>query len=372
VTEVQMPMLGLTMSEGVIHHWLKAEGEPVRKGEPLLEIETDKTTMEVEAPAGGVLLKILVESEQIVPVGKVVGIIGDPAQPAERPTPRRGAAISPRARALAGKHGIDWRQVDGTGADGLITESDIQVRIAATSVPGTSAATFEVKPLTFTRQIIAERLSKSLRECVHIYLTVAVNMTEARRARGSHYSYNDFFIKSLAVSLAEFPVMNSSLIEGRLQLHPPVDIGIAVAADDGTLVVPVLRGVESKTLDQIATERRALVARARARQITPEEMSGGTFTLTNLGTYGVEQFTAIINPPQIGILAVGAISDELRYVNQEVTPVPVVRLTLGVDHRVVDGAQAAQFLGLIRGLLENAARLLRSSFDSGPQVLPQS
>jgi pyruvate dehydrogenase E2 component (dihydrolipoamide acetyltransferase) len=314
--------------------------------------------MEVEAPASGVLLKILIAPDQVVPVGDVVGLIGDPSRTADEPVAgRRRISISPRARALAGQHGVDWRQIEGTGADGQITEPDVRARIARTKTTAKVEELPAGKPLPFTRQIIAERLSQSVRELVHIYLTVAVNMTEARRVHSAGFSYNDLLLKSLAVSLTEFPVLNSSLTEGRLQMHSSVNIGIAVAVDDAALVVPVVRAVERKTLDQIAAERRALVARALARQLTPDEMAGGTFTLSNLGMYGVEQFTAIINPPQAGILCVGAIADELRTVNGVVAPVPVVRLTLGVDHRVVDGALAAKFLCRIKGLLEQAAQL---------------
>lgn len=358
MTKVQMPMLGLTMSEGVIHHWFKAEGEPVRKGEPLLEIETDKAIMEVEAPAGGVLLKIVIAADQVVPVGDIVGIIGDPAQTTDEPTaPRKRISISPRARGLAEQHGVDWRQAEGTGADGQITEPDIRARVAQANTQPKTVEPPAGKPLPFTRQIIAERLSQSLRERVHIYLTVSVNMTEALRLHSAGFSYNDLFLKSLALSLSEFPMLNSSLAGEGLQLHSSVDIGIAVAVDNAALVVPVVRAVEHKTLSQIAAERRALVAKALARQLTPGEMAGGTFTLSNLGMYGVEQFTAIINPPQTGILGVGAVTDEPRVVNGRVAAVPVVRLTLGVDHRVVDGALAAKFLSRIKELLEQADRL---------------
>lgn len=358
--KVQMPMLGLTMSEGTIRKWFKVEGEPIAKGEPLFEIETDKATLEVEAPTSGVLLKILAATDQTVPVGDTVAHIGDPAEQTESApsAPPRGATISPRARRLAEQSGINWRQIAGTGGDGQITEADVQARVAG-------LATVEQppsgKPLARTRQIIAERLRQSHLERVHIYLTVAVNMTVAARLRAGGISYNDMFLKSLAIALTEFPVLNSSLIDERLQLHKPVDIGIAVAVDDAELVVPVLRGVEGKTLDQIAVERRALVAKALARRLTPDEMSGGTFSLSNLGMYGVEQFTAIINPPQSGILAVGAIADEPGVVNGAIVAVPTVRLTLGVDHRVVDGALAAKFVGRLKDLLEQAGQLKDAS-----------
>lgn len=352
--KVQMPMLGLTMSTGAILHWLREEGEPVQKGEPLLEIETDKATLEVEAPASGVLLKILAAPGQVVPVGDVVGLVGDPTEriangPAAPPRP---VSISPRARRLAEQHNIEWRQIEGTGADGQITEEDIRARMAHPAVVEALR-----KPLSQTRQTIAERLGQSQRERVHIYLTVSVDMTDARRLHAGGLSYDDLFLKALAVALTEFPVLNSSLIERQYQFHESVDIGIAVAVDDETLVVPVLRSVQRKALDQIATERRTLVAKARARQLTPNEVTGGTFTLSNLGMYGVEQFTAIINPPQTGILAVGAIKDEPRVVKDAVVPVAVVRLTLGVDHRLVDGALAAKFLSRLKGLLEQAGQL---------------
>lgn len=352
--KVQMPMLGLTMSEGVIRCWSKREGESVQQGEPLFEIETDKATLEVEAPASGVLLKILAALDQAVPVGSVVGLIGDPAEQMtdELPAPPRASSISPRARALAEQHQIDWRQIQGTGASAQVTEHDIRARIAEAA-----AAEPARKPLSRTRQTIAERLSQSQRECVHIYLTVSVNMTEACRLHTAGYSYDDLLLKALAICLADFPVLNSTFTDGELQPHGSANIGMAVAVDDETLLVPVLREVERKALDQIAAERQTLVQRARARRLAPDDMSGGTFTLSNLGMYGVEQFTAIIDPPQTGILAVGAIADEPRVVSDTIVVVPAVRLTLGVDHRVVDGALAAKFLNRLKGLLEQAGHL---------------
>jgi pyruvate dehydrogenase E2 component (dihydrolipoamide acetyltransferase) len=347
-------MLGLTMSEGTILHWLRKEGEAVRQGEPLLEVETDKVTLEVEAPASGVLLKILALPGQAVPVGEVVGFVGEPSERmADEPAaPPPRASISPRARRLAEQHGIDWRQIGGSGAAGQVTEEDIRARLAQPA-----AADALRKPLSRTRQIIAERLSRSQRERVHIYLTISADMTGARRLHAAGFPYDALFLKALAIALTEFPVLNSTLVEVQVQPHASVDIGFALAVDDETLVAPVVRSVERKALDQIAAERRALVAKARARQLTPDEMTGGTFTLSNLGMYGVEQFTAIINPPQTGILAVGAIMDEVRVVNDAVVSVPVVRLTLGVDHRLVDGALAAKFLSRLKGLLEQAGQL---------------
>lgn len=367
--KVQMPMLGLTMSEGTVLRWLRKEGDTVQQGQPLLEVETDKVSLEVEAPASGVLLKILALPGQTVPVGEVLGLVGDLAERiADEPAaPPPRVSISPRARRLAEQHGLDWRQIAGGGAEGQVTEEDIRARLAQPVAAGVLR-----KPLSRARQIIAERLGQSQRERVHIYLTISVNMTDARRLHAAGLPYDALFLKALATALTEFPVLNSSLVEQQLQFHSSVDIGVAVALDDETLVVPVLRGVESKALDQIAAERRALIVKARARQLAPDEMSGGTFTLSNLGMYGVEQFTAIINPPQSGILAVGAISDEVRLENDAVVSLPVVRITLGVDHRLVDGALAAKFLSRVKGLIEHAGRLQTPDFRDDSSTLSSS
>jgi pyruvate dehydrogenase E2 component (dihydrolipoamide acetyltransferase) len=340
VTEIKLPMLGLTMEEGFIRQWLKRAGEPVRKGEPIFEMESDKALMEVEAAEDGVLLKILVEPEQMVPVGTVVGLLGAPGESSE---PRGRKSISPRARRLAEEHGVEWSEIAGTGPEGIITEQDVNARISA-------------KPaLPAVRQVIAERLGQSQRERVHIYLTASIDMQEARRLRGGWQpalSYSDLIIKAAATCLSEFPLVNSSLCGSDLLLHANVNIGFAVAVDDETLLVPVLRDADRKPLAEIAAERRLLVDRARARQLRPEEMSGSTFTISNLGAFGVEQFTAIINPPESAILAVGAIGDEPRVVDGVIAVRPVMRVTLGVDHRVIDGALAARFLARLRALLE--------------------
>jgi len=398
--KITMPMLGLTMTEGTIRKWWKREGDPVEKGAPLFEVETDKALVDVEAPEDGWLLRVLVRAEQAVLVGTIVGVIGaekedvrtilgDSVAPpaheasasvtpvAETPKAARASGtklISPRARRLAEERHIDWKDLQGTGPEGLITEKDVHFSIANSraSSPPAGARADTVHALSNTRQIIAERLTQSLRERAHIYLTIPVEMgavlnscqnpstDSGAPADSSSLSVNDLVIKAAAICLTEYPWVNSTLVDKEIHLHASANIGFAVTAEDGTLVVPVLRGVEALSLAEIAKARRTLVEKATQRRITPEEMVGGTFTISNLGMYGVEQFTAIINPPETGILALGAISEEPRVINGGLFVRPMMRVTLGVDHRVVDGAQAAQFLRRFKTLLEQP-RLLTTS-----------
>jgi pyruvate dehydrogenase E2 component (dihydrolipoamide acetyltransferase) len=395
-----MPMLGLTMTEGTIRKWWKQEGDPVEKGAPLFEVETDKALVDVEAPEDGWLLRVLVSAEQVVPVGTIVGVIGADredvtailAQAVTAPPSKAGAdlcahvdapkpagpsgpkLISPRARKLAEEHNIDWKGLEGTGPDGQVTEKDVQLRIArpSTEPPRTGAAAGVVQPLSKTRQIIAERLTQSLHERAHIYLTIPVEMgavldycqkpsTDFGAPPGSSpLSVSDLVVKAVAVCLSEYPWVNSTLVEKEVHLHSSVNIGFAVSAEDGTLVVPVLHGVERLSLAEIANTRRQLVQKATKRRLTPDEMLGSTFTISNLGMYGVEQFTAIINPPETGILAVGAITEEPRVIQGCLFVRPTMRVTLGVDHRVVDGAQAAQFVHRFKTLLEQPQLLTAS------------
>jgi pyruvate dehydrogenase E2 component (dihydrolipoamide acetyltransferase) len=366
---------------------MKQEGDFVRKGEALFEVETDKALAEVEAPEDGILLKVLTKERSTAPVGATVAILGaageEAAAPvAERPQtsvrdqqqdlsvtskPSRSAAakyISPRARRLAEEHNVDWGSLEGSGTEGQITEKDIQLRIAKTRKDA-------VRPLPRIRQIIAERLTRSQQERAHIYLTTTIDMTEVASVRtrlmehtpaqgvGSEITYNDVFLMTLGICLTEYPWMNSSLTSEGVQLHASANVGIAVALEDDGLVVPVIRDVQRLTLKHIADVRQALVKRARERRLLPDEMTGGTFTLSNLGMYGVEHFTAIINPPETGILAVGAITEEPRVLQGRILIRSVMRVTLGVDHRVVDGALAGQFLQRFKALLEKPSELLK-------------
>jgi pyruvate dehydrogenase E2 component (dihydrolipoamide acetyltransferase) len=394
-----MPMLGLTMTEGVIRRWWKREGEPVQKGVPLFEVETDKALVDVESPDDGLLLRVLVGTEQVVPVGTIVGVIGvekeditailaeavtaspteagtdlPPGVDAPKPaSPSHPKLISPRARKLAEEHNIEWRSLEGTGPDGQVTEKDVQLRITELSTkPCRPSAPDVVQPLSKTRQIIAERLTRSLHERAHIYLTIPVEMHAAldfcsqspadsgTPLESASLSVNDLIVKAVAICLREYPWVNSTLVEKEVRLHSSVNIGFAVSAQDGTLMVPVLRGVEGMSLAEIANTRQLLVQKAAQRRITPDEMLGSTFTVSNLGMYGVEQFTSIINPPETGVLAVGAITEEPRIIQGGLFVRPMMRVTLGVDHRVVDGAQAAQFLRRFKTLLEQPQSLTAS------------
>jgi len=383
-----MPVLGLTMTEGSITRWMKQEGDFVRKGEALFEVETDKALAEVEAPEDGMLLKILTKERSTAQVGATVAILGAAGEEgaaivAERPqtsvhdqqqdlstaskSSRSAAAkrISPRARRLAEEHNVDWGCLEGSGAEGQITEGDIQLRVAETKKADA------VLPLPRIRQIIAERLTQSQQERAHIYLTTTIDMTEVTSLRtrlmehtptqgvGSEITYNDVFLMTLGICLMEYPWMNSSLTSEGVRLHASANVGIAVVLEDDGLVVPVIRDVQRLTLKHIADVRQALVKRARERRLLPDEMTGGTFTLSNLGMYGVEHFTAIINPPETGILAVGAITDEPRVLQGRIRIRSVMRVTLGVDHRVVDGALAGRFLQRFQALLEKPSQLIK-------------
>jgi len=387
-TKVEMPLLSQTMSEGTVSRWIRQEGEELQKGEPLLEVETDKALVEVPAPEDGVLLKILAEVNQSVPVGGLLGVLGAEGEdfssllrkgPTPPPMESRTEAsapvvdqvsartpakmISPRARRLAEEHHIDWRNLRSSGADGQITEKDIQAVIGGTK-KGTTA-----QPLSRARQMIAEGLTKSLRERVHIHLTTTIDMAEAIAFRNAllqeaaarkaecEIAFNDILVKALGICLAEFPWVNSSWADEGVICHPFVHVGLAVATDDHALLVPVIRDVQRLNLRGIAEVRLTLVKKARGKRLLPDEMTGGTFTLSNLGMYGVEQFTAIINPPETGILAVGAITEEPRVFQGSILARPVMRVTLGVDHRIVDGALGAQFLRRFKDLLEHPNHL---------------
>lgn len=398
--KIIMPMLGLTMSEGVIRKWWKQEGDIVQKGTPLFELETDKALVDVEAPQDGLLLRVLVKADQAVPVGSIVGVIGADqediaeilAEAVPAPSTKAGSGvlgvadapkaagppspklISPRARKLAEDRNIDWKGLRGTGPDGQVTEKDVQLCIATSSSPSPRNGTKPdiVQPLSKTRRIIVERLTQSLHERAHIYLTMPVEMHAAldfcqKPAAGSGtppasspFSINDLIVKAVAICLTEYPWVNSSLVGKEVQLHSSVNIGFAVSAEDGTLVVPVLHELEGLSLVDVVKMRRALVDKATSRRLTTEEMQGGTFTISNLGMYGVEQFTAIINPPETGIMAIGAVTEEPRVIKGGLFIRPVMRVTLGVDHRVVDGALAAQFLHRFKTLLEQPQLLTTS------------
>ena len=391
--EVKLPRLGQGMESGTIVKWLKSEGDEVSKGEPLYELDTDKVTQEVEAEAAGVLLKIAV-AEGEVPVGTTIAFIGEagesvpdvsgngkvsapakqeepepktelPAepQPPAAPEPRReGERIkaSPLARRIARERGIDLASITGTGPEGRIIAEDIDRAAAAPARQAVPVPAGEVEsiPLTSIRRTIARRLTEAWTVPV-FQLQVSADMERADAVvAGARELYpdvkvsvTDLLTKVCASALARHPEVNVSFTDVALLRHPNANVGIAVAAPQG-LVVPVVKGAERLSLPEIARVRADLVDRARNQKLKAEDMDGGTFTISNLGMFGVEAFTAVLNPPQAAILAVGATEERPVARDGEVVVRPTMTMTLTVDHRAVDGAPAADFLRTVKAMLE--------------------
>ena len=394
-TEVILPRLGQGMESGTIVRWLKAEGDPVEKGEPLFELDTDKVTQEVEAETSGVLLRIAV-AEGEVPVGRTVAFIGaageivaeasapaeaakpvaeapvaEPARVAAAPEPvtefRSAIAngrvkASPLARRIARERGVDLRQLQGTGPEGRIVAEDVEragvapASVAATPVP---AGAVERRPLSNVRKTIARRLTQAWTVPAFM-LTVSIDMTRANEVVAGQRERNpdmritvtDLLTKVCAQALMRHREMNVQFAEDELLVFGSADVGIAVAAPSG-LVVPVVRGAERLTLAEIAAVRGDLVARARDGKLRADDLDGGTFTISNLGMYGVDQFVAVLNPPQASILAVGATRDSVVPEDGELYVRPLMSVTLTCDHRAVDGATGAEFLRTVKAFLED-------------------
>ncbi len=406
-TEIVMPKLGLTMESGAISAWLVEEGQEVQKGQALLEIATDKVTMEVEAQADGILRKILVPPGEEVPVSTTIGVIAAadedigsysaaaPSDPppaaassstptapapaaASSPTPtappapsadsegRRPHKTSPKARKIAAEHGLDLSGISGSGPAGRIVSADVLALVervqpapAAAPVP---AAEGRVE-LSRAEQVAGERLTASYQQIPHIHLSMDVSAVWLQQFRtgyeleGKKISFNDLIVKATARTLSEFPRVNSLEEGGHFRYASEINVGIAVAAEQG-LVVPVLRAAAEKTIEEIALEGTRLIDAARRGQLRPDDMLGGTFTISNLGMFGVSRFTAIINPPQVAILAVGAIENRVVASGADAFAVrPQLTLTLAADHRVVDGALAARFLARLKEVLETPGLL---------------
>ena len=473
--DIYMPQLGLTMTEGKVVRWLKAAGEPVRKGEPVLEIETDKVSVEVEAPADGVLGPILVEAGASVPIGGMLSHVLGVGEQGRRgagaqgrvspaglsapsvilseaknlsrgrvmasPRAKRMAATlgvdlaqveasgpggriveadvrwnaesakrktqdtspisagveasagdhlkaplqeeapvraSPLARRLAQELGVDLALVEGTGPGGRIVEEDVRRRAESASRPPASAPFTPqirnlqsptknvVEPLSGVRRVVAERMAHSFATAPHFYLSAEVEATALSHMRegllakvetvtGARLTITDILLKVCAQALAEFPEVNVAWAEdapgGGIVRHAEVNVGLAVSLDAG-LVVPVLRFAAGLTLGEIARRRSDLVERARAGKLTLADLEGGTFTLSNLGVYGVDQFQAILNPPQAAILAIGRIKDRPVALDGAVVVRPTMHVTLSVDHRLLDGTQAARFLERVAQLIQ--------------------
>ena len=400
-TEVKLPRLGQGMESGTIVRWLKSEGDAVAKREPLYELDTDKVTQEVEAEADGILLKIVV-AEGEVDVGTTVGVIGkegeeftvaavtapapaeapaatpapaDLAEPAHAPAASAAEAdgrvkASPLARRIARERGIDLAGVSGTGPDGRVIAEDVENAPAGgPSIVASFAAPsgeVEIVELTTTRKTIARRLTDAWTAPV-FQLGVSVDMTEAlalrerlvtRLAEGaSKPTVNDILTKLAAVALTRHRAVNAVFTGDTIQRFPNAHVAIAVAAPNG-LIVPVIRDADRRTIQEIAEARTDLVGRARSGKLTLADLEGGTFTISNLGMFGVEQFVAVLNPPQVAILAVGAVKDTAVVVDGAIDIAPMLQLTLTCDHRAIDGAEGADFLRTLVALVEQPALAL--------------
>jgi pyruvate dehydrogenase E2 component (dihydrolipoamide acetyltransferase) len=414
-TDVKLPRLGQGMESGVIVRWLKSEGDTVSKGEPLYELDTDKVTQEVESELDGVLTKIVVSGGD-VDVGATVAVIESdgaaeapapaPAEaPSETPsedsqavapvdtpppTPEPVSAVppsaadgrsaaptrikaSPLARRMARERGVDLASLQGTGPEGRILADDVERAAsggaAAPAAPATAAlpaGEIEVVPLTSIRKTIARRLTEAWSAPV-FQLGVSADMTEVIALReqlverlvegDAKPTVNDVLVKLVGAALMRHRPVNATFTGEEIQRHPNAHVGIAVAAPQG-LVVPVIRDADRRTVQEIARARADLVGRARDNKLTLQDMEGGTFTISNLGMFGVEQFTAVLNPPQVAILAVGAVKDEAVVTDGELEISPILRLMLTCDHRAIDGADGAQFLQTLVALIEQPALAL--------------
>jgi pyruvate dehydrogenase E2 component (dihydrolipoamide acetyltransferase) len=416
---VLMPRLSDTMTEGVIASWQKKIGDTVKKGEVLADIETDKATMELESYKDGVLLYQGAQPGEKIQVNDLLCIIGKPgldieaivaavkggahAAPAAAPTttatapapaasaaPASAAAAqvvvnegrifaSPLAKKIASEKGIDLRYVKGSGDNGRITKSDIDqyqpLAAPAASAPAAKTASavvsapagvesFEEVPVSQMRKTIARRLSESLFTAPHFYLTMTIDMDAAVAARTKinevapvKISFNDMVLKATALALKQHPKVNSSWLGDKIRYNHHVNIGVAVAVEDG-LLVPVVRFADTKSLSQIGVEVKEYAQKAKDKKLQPSDWEGSTFTISNLGMFGIDQFTAIINPPDSCILAVGGISQVPVVKKGQVVPGNIMKVTLSCDHRSVDGATGAAFLQTLKSLLEEPLRML--------------
>ena len=392
-TNVIMPALGVAQQTGTLLKWLKAEGQSVSKGEPLMEIETDKATVEIEAPASGVLAHVIAQAGDEVPVGQRIALIlapgespeteaksseptptpnkakifAPPAAPKTTPsaasmTPNRGRVLaSPAAKRIAQEKGVNLASLQGSGPEGSVLADDV-LRASTTELPHRPATPEAEKiiPLTPMRRIVGERMTQSKLSAPHFYISMDIDMSAVGALRGEWKSrgdemvpsINDFILRACARALKDFPLINSTYTEQGIKLSSEINIGTAVALDEG-LVVPVIRNTDRLSLTELATQSRQLADKAQNKKLFPLDYEGGTFTVSNLGMLGVDNFTAIINPPQAAILAVGRVAPRVIVEEGMFAIKSMMTATLSADHRIVDGAMAARFLQNVKKLLEN-------------------
>jgi len=404
ITKVVMEALSPTMEEGRIAQWLKREGDAVKTGDVLAEVETDKAIMELPARGEGTLRKVLVGTGETTAVGNLVAVIADadedisavisgqggpdgqggqggqgepkaaappaPATPATPATPVVSGAesgrikASPLARRMAKEQGVDLRAITGSGPGGRIIKRDVAAAPAVSAAPAGAGGGWTDVPLTQLRKTIARRLTQSLAPIPHFFLTAEIDMEQALDAREAlnalgegKISVNDIVLKALAMALLQHRECNAWWQDDRIRYFDEVHVAMAVAVDEG-LITPVIRHADRKSLRAIATESRALAERARARKLAPEEYTGGTFSLSNLGMFGIDEFTAVINPPEAGILAVGAVTPKPVVVDGQVVVRRRMRVTMSCDHRVIDGAMGARLLQTFTRMLEQPLALV--------------
>ena len=405
-----MEALSPTMEEGRLVKWTKREGDAVKTGDTLAEVETDKAVMELVARADGQLIKVMVSEGSTVPVGNVVAYIGKPgenvdggepapaaqqgAQSAVRSAPEpttappaaavAGVKASPLAKRIAKESGVDLKLVAGSGPGGRVVKRDLEAAarsapaaapapaalpaapVVPRTAPGALRTPFEDVPLTQIRKTIAKRLATSLGPIPHFFLTTEVDMERAAESRDAlnrqlgdqgKVSFNDLVIKAVALALTKHRACNAWFQEDHIRYWNEVHLGMAVAVDDG-LITPVIRDADRKTLAEIGAEARDLAQKARNRRLRPEEYTGSTFSVSNLGMFDIDQFTAVINPPEAGIIAVGSIVPKPVAEGEQVVVRRRLRLTMSCDHRVIDGATGAQYLKTLKQMLENPLAML--------------
>jgi pyruvate dehydrogenase E2 component (dihydrolipoamide acetyltransferase) len=381
-TEVRLPQWGMEMAEGTIVKWLKKEGDAIKEGEPLVEVETAKIDTELESIASGILAHILVSEGETIPIRTVLAVIAEPGERVPRPqavpsslppttqpipvsasaaTPaqeRSKVQVVPAARRLAQQHGIELELVQGSGPRGRILIADVEHAIAEQARPADQEV--PVVPIVGMRRTIATRMLQSLQTMAQVTLTTEADVTDAmtlREGLARQWSENGLsplhlVIKATAQALKDHPRLNALQDEDQVRLMDQVNIGVAVSLAEG-LLTPVVRDVDQKSLAKIAGETRQLASKTREGKARPEDVTGGTFTITNLGTYDIDAFTPIINPPQVAILGVGRAVDKPIIKKGQITQATMMFISLTFDHRVVDGAPAAEFLQAVKGRLED-------------------
>jgi pyruvate dehydrogenase E2 component (dihydrolipoamide acetyltransferase) len=429
-----MPALGMAQETGTLIQWLKAAGDQVTKGEPLMEIETDKATVEIEAPASGTLTSVTAQPGDVIPVGQRIALILATGEEAEKtPPPAKSESVSvpksdaasmpvtatpvaarlaaehnldlnkirpsggqvrkedvlaylkdegsrmknetpaihpsrilasPKARRLAKEHNIDLTQIRGTGPDGAILASNLQSLISNSTAPNYQLPITPELPTPRIWRVMVDRLSQAWTTIPHFYLMREVNASrlvawreKIQNNSSEKITYTDLLVKLTAAALRRYPRLNASWQNENILLNPEINIGLAVALEDG-LVVPVIHRADELNLTQLAKRRSEIVARAQAGKLSLDDLSGGTFTISNLGMYGVDAFNAIVNPPQAAILAVSRIADRVVPLNGQPAVQPMVTLSLSCDHRVIDGARGAEFLQTLADLVEEPLQLL--------------